>query len=149
VGSTGLAELAIKDPDEPRPLPGSAPTVMAGASELLSVLHLKGNAVLASPGGSRPATSGRLAAFDGLPAAAEDAAQAELVDQIWHGITQVELRADSPYYLNSRTFKDRLLRVKGQPCEACWLRADCPGVWEPYVVTYGWDDLVPVKKTAD
>ena len=59
---------------------------------------------------------------------------------------RVDLAGDDPYYLTCRTFKDRVLRVKGEVCESCASEAACTGVWEPYVRCHGWEGFVPVQK---
>jgi wyosine [tRNA(Phe)-imidazoG37] synthetase (radical SAM superfamily) len=63
-------------------------------------------------------------------------------------VSGAELQGEDSYYLTHRSFKERLLRVKGEPCEHCSLRDTCPGVWQPYVDLYGWADFSPVVPAA-
>jgi hypothetical protein len=61
-------------------------------------------------------------------------------------LSQLALRARADYYLTGRSFKERLVCVKGEPCRACYAEPRCPGIWEPYLRRHGFHGFTPVPR---
>lgn len=168
VGSTGLRELAVPSPacDNSR-APRLAP-VPDALQRRLDAVRFDKDGRIQPVGGLWPRMRhviDRLLRHPPQPPAPSSSKRSDRIEAFGHGrdtsapeeaviaklqseISEVDLEAQNRYYATSRAFKDRFLRAKGPPCDACTANTRCPGVWEPYVARFGWDDIRPLSSPA-
>jgi MoaA/NifB/PqqE/SkfB family radical SAM enzyme len=139
-----LRRLRVED--VPPCLARGLPASVAGSLEEYEQFEESGSTGLSEYAVLNPRSS--IATVPEQPTAAALPAGAVL-DVVRETVSAPDLRGDEDYYLSRRSFKERLLRVKGPPCEACQLAARCPGVWEPYVQRYGWAEFLPIEEAAE
>lgn len=145
VGSTGLSEVVVRGSGRERGPEGAAregETPASGsrdAARLAEKVSAPGSDPLPDP--STPASgagTGGTAERDG-----GDRVRKALMEQLERRTSLPDLEADGSYYITDRVLKDALLRVKGKACARCSHEGPCPGVWQPYVERFGWDEFEP------
>lgn len=102
-------------------------------------------AILRRPSG--PAQfSVTIEAFETLHGASGVHTESAVIGELQGAISKPSLAATQRYYATSRSFKDRFLRAKGEPCRTCSQQHRCSGVWEPYVQQFGWSEFRPLSE---
>ena len=152
VGSTGLTEVAVRNPCSDIGLESQRiPTDANG--KLIPVEHLDDEwGDVHRPWWNPPwlaRWSRRPLARTSPAGAASSVAIGEDVEQLRARITGNQAEPGGAYYVTRRDLKDGYLRVKGPPCASCSVASTCSGVWKVYVERHGWSEFEPVEAGRD